>query len=166
MNYLGFKKDEVAPTGKALNQLLADYQIYYQNLRNFHWNVSGEDFFDLHIQFEALYEDARAKIDEIAERILTLRLRPMSTMSAYLESAKAEEFSVVADSHKMVEKLLENHRVIIIDMREVISQADKISDEGTIDLIGGMLSSFEKESWMLDAWFNQSNQLTPTQAVS
>jgi starvation-inducible DNA-binding protein len=166
MNYLGLTKDQVAPTGQALNQLLADYQIYYQNLRNFHWNVSGEDFFDLHIQFEKLYEGARGTIDELAERLLTLRLRPMSTMSAYLDSAKAEEYGVVVDSHVMVEKLLKNHKVIIADMREVISRAGEISDEGTIDLVGGILSSFEKESWMLDAWYNQRKKATPAQAAS
>lgn len=165
MNYLGFSKEQVAPTGKALNQLLANYQIYYQNLRNFHWNVTGENFFDLHVQFEALYEDARERIDQIAERILTLRLRPMSTMSAYLDSSKAEEFGVVINSHEMVEKLLTNHREVIAAMREVISRAGEISDEGTIDLIGGILSSFEKKSWMLDAWLNKAKKKTPAQAA-
>lgn len=162
MNYLGFSKEKVAPTGQALNQLLADYHVYYQNLRNFHWNISGEDFFDLHAQFEKLYEDAREKIDELAERILTLRLRPMSTLSAYLDSARAEEFGVVVDGHEMVQKLLKNHAVIIEDMRKAIEEADSITDEGTIDLVGGMLSSFEKQSWMLDAWLQNKKKETPT----
>lgn len=164
MNYLGLSKEQVAPTGEALNQLLANYHIYYQNLRNFHWNITGEDFFDLHIQFEELYEDAREKIDEIAERILTLRLRPMSQLTDYLKISEAEEYGVVIDAHEMVEKLLENHRIIIASMRKVISEADEISDEGTIDMTGGMLSSFEKSSWMLDAWYQKTKKTTPAQA--
>ncbi len=166
MNYLGLSLEQVAPTGKALNQLLANYQVYYQNLRNFHWNVSGHDFFDLHEQFEELYEDARVKIDEIAERILTLRMRPLSTLSAYIEKSNVEQFDRVLDETEMVGKLLENHRDLIAAMREVIAKADEISDEGTIDLIGGILSGFEKKSWMLDAWYERKHKVVPAEVAS
>ena len=116
------------------------------------WSVSGENFFDLHEKFEDLYEDARLKIDEIAERLLTLRLRPLSTTSAYLESAKIEEAGKVLDSHKMVKIILENHKILIADMRTIISRASEVDDEGTIEMISGFLSEIEKKSWMLDAW--------------
>ncbi|MGH1435552.1 MAG: Dps family protein [Lewinella sp.] len=158
MNYLGLSQEQVASTGKSLNQLLANYQLYYQNLRNFHWNVSGENFFDLHEKFEDLYEDARLKIDEIAERLLTLRLRPLSTTSAYLESAKIEEAGKVLDSHKMVKIILENHKILIADMRTIISRAGEVDDEGTIEMIGGFLSEIEKKSWMLDAWHSSRSK--------
>jgi starvation-inducible DNA-binding protein len=163
MNYLGLNQEQVANTGKSLNQLLADYQLYYQNLRNFHWNISGENFFDLHEKFEELYEDARLKIDEIAERLLTLRLRPMSTSSAYLESAKIEEAGKVTDSHLMVKTILENHKILIADMRTVINRAGEVKDEGTIDMIGGFLSGMEKKSWMLDAWNTRSKKSLPAE---
>ncbi|RME92828.1 MAG: DNA starvation/stationary phase protection protein [Bacteroidetes bacterium] len=152
MNYLGFDQDKVSQTGKTLNLLLANYQLYYQNLRNFHWNISGEHFFDLHEKFEELYNDARLKIDEIAERLLTLRIRPMSTLSAYLDAAEVQEAGKVSDSYEMVEHILQDHKILIKNMRTVIAAADDISDEGTIDLIGGFLSDLEKKSWMLDAW--------------
>lgn len=161
MNYLGISKEKAAPTGQLLNQLLADYQVYYQNLRNFHWNVSGHNFFDLHEKFEELYTDARSKIDDIAERILTLRLRPVSTLTAYLKMAKVEEYGHVLDDEEMVMKLLENHKIIISDMRKILKEAGEISDEGTIDLIAGFLSSFEKTSWMLDAWYAKLDKKTP-----
>lgn len=163
MNYLGLNQEQVANTGKALNQLLADYQLYYQNLRNFHWNISGQNFFDLHVKFEELYEDARLKIDEIAERLLTLRLRPLSTTSAYLESSKIEEAGKVTDSRKMVETILENHKILIADMRAIISRAGEVEDEGTIDMIGGFLSEMEKKSWMLDAWHARSEKSLPAE---
>lgn len=166
MNYLGISKEKAAPTGEALNQLLADYQVYYQNLRNFHWNVSGHNFFDLHAKFEELYTDAREKIDDIAERILTLRMRPVSTLTDYLKMAKVEEYGRVLDDEEMVRKLLENHKVIIDDMRKVIAEADAITDEGTIDLIGGFLSSFEKLSWMLDAWYAKLEKKVPSEIAS
>lgn len=158
MNYLGFNNDQLSATVNNLNQLLADYQVYYQNLRNFHWNVAGENFFDLHAQFEALYTDARIKIDEIAERILTLRSRPMSTLSDYLQASNVREARKETDDHKMVMIVLENHKVLINCMRDVIRAADQAGDEGTIDMVGGFLSELEKKSWMLDAWASRKTE--------
>ena len=152
MNYLGMKRNDVSKTVSQLNLLLANYHVYYQNLRNFHWNVSGENFFDLHNKFEELYDDARAKIDEIAERILTLRLRPLSNMSDYLNTSAIREADGLIDDHQMVNATLENHKILIENMRAVIRAANEVGDEGTIDMIGGFLSGLEKKSWMLDAW--------------
>ena len=152
MNYLGMKRNDVSKTVSQLNLLLANYHVYYQNLRSFHWNVSGENFFDLHNKFEELYDDARAKIDEIAERVLTLRLRPLSKMSDYLKTSAIDEAEGFANDYEMVNIVLENHQILIENMRNVIHAADAIGDEGTIDMISGFLSSLEKKSWMLDAW--------------
>ena len=160
MNYLGIDKYKTANTVKELNQLLACYHVYYQNLRNFHWNVEGENFFDLHSQFEALYIDAREKIDEIAERVLTLRHRPMSNMTNYLHESKIEEAGKVTEDRDMVKTTLENHKELIQCMRNTLTAADEAGDEGTIDMIGGFLSAMEKKSWMLDAWYaRQSNAI-------
>lgn len=155
MNYLGMDREKVEGTVKELNTLLANYHLYYQNLRNFHWNIQGENFLDLHEKFEQLYDDARLKIDEIAERILTLRMRPVSQFSDYLDRADVKEAGRVEDDIEMVNVILENHRIIIENMRRVIKSADSVSDEGTIDMIGGFLSNLEKVSWMLDAWRSQ-----------
>ncbi|MDX1666288.1 MAG: DNA starvation/stationary phase protection protein [Saprospiraceae bacterium] len=145
-------KQNFETTVDQLNTLLSNYHVYYQNLRNFHWNVNGENFFDLHNKFEDLYNDAKLKIDEIAERILTLRYRPTSEMSEYLRRSSIEEAGKIDSDHKMVDITLNNHRILIENMRQVIEVADKAQDEGTIDLIAGFLSELEKKSWMLDAW--------------
>ena len=145
-------RNDVSKTVSQLNLLLANYHVYYQNLRNFHWNVNGENFFDLHDKFEALYDDARAKIDEIAERVLTLRLRPLSKMSDYLNTASISEADGFSNDYEMVDTILGNHQILIENMRSVIRAAEKVEDEGTIDMIGGFLSNLEKKSWMLDAW--------------
>lgn len=152
MNYLGFDKERVASTAQNLNALLAEYHIYYQNLRNFHWNISGDNFFVLHKQFEGLYNDAREVIDDIAERILTLRYRPVSKMSDYIDMAQIEEASVVEVDRDMVMTILENHKVIIAQLREAIATASDAGDEGTVDMLSSFLENIEKKSWMLDAW--------------
>ncbi|WP_411767504.1 Dps family protein [Winogradskyella sp. A3E31] len=152
MNYLNIKDDTLMPTVVELNALLANYHIYYQNLRNFHWNVLGENFFELHQKFEDLYSDARVKIDEIAERILTLRYHPMSNLSEYLKISEIKEVKSHMSDKEMVLTTLENHKILLQKMGSVVEKASEIKDEGTIDLIGAYIRELEKASWMLDAF--------------
>ena len=152
MNYLGLEKQHTQNVSKELNTLLSCYHVYYQNLRKFHWHVEGHNFFDMHELFENMYNDAKIKIDAIAERILTLRLRPIGDMSAYLDNSKINEAATGLSDEEMIEKILEDHTQIIDCMRHTLVVAGKANDEGTIDLIAGYLADMEKKSWMLDAW--------------
>lgn len=152
MNYLGLDDKKTAKTVEELNILLADYHLYYQKLRNFHWNVIGKNFFDLHEKFEELYDDAKLKVDEIAERILTLRYQPVSNLSDYLKSSSVKESKSDLSDSQMIKTLLEDHGIILKQLRKVTEVAGKGGDEGTIDLIGAYIRELEKTSWMLDAW--------------
>jgi starvation-inducible DNA-binding protein len=150
--------EKLIPVVVELNTLLADYHIYYQKLRNFHWNILGENFFDLHNKFEDLYTDARTKIDEIAERILTLRYHPMSKLSDYLEISEIKEVSPLQSDKNMVLEIINDHKVLLSQMSSVIEKAGNAKDEGTIDLIGAYVRELEKSSWMLDAWTKKSTE--------
>lgn len=161
MNYLNLDKKKTTATAKELNVLLADYHLYYQKLRNFHWNVVGRNFFDLHIKFEDMYEDAKMKVDEIAERILTLRFQPTSNLSDYLKMSNLKESSSDIKDLEMVKILLEDHGKLLIQMRNVVEKADAAGDEGTIDMIGGFIGHIEKVSWMLDAWTMKTDENHP-----
>lgn len=152
MNYLNLDSAKTEKTVEQLNTLLADYHLYYQKLRNFHWNVVGRNFFDLHEQFELMYEDAKVKVDEIAERILTLRYQPTSNYSDYLKMSNLEESKSEFKDVEMVTIILEDHGKLLKQMRVVVETADKAGDEGTIDLVGAYIRELEKTSWMLDAW--------------
>ena len=162
MSYLGLDEKKTTKTVQELNILLADYHIYYQKLRNFHWNVIGKNFFDLHEKFEELYDDAKLKVDEIAERILTLRFQPTSNLSDYLKASNLKESSSDLSDTKMIQTLLDDHGILLKQMRKVTAVADKGGDEGTIDLIGGYIRELEKTSWMLDSWkMKTSENLKP-----
>ncbi len=158
MSYLGLDDKKTAKTVEQLNILLADYHLYYQKLRNFHWNVIGKSFFDLHEKFEELYDDAKLKVDEIAERILTLRYQPVSNLSEYLKTSNINESPADLSDSQMIKTLLEDHGVILTQLRKVSEIADKGGDEGTIDLIGAYIRELEKTSWMLDAWKMKTSQ--------
>lgn len=152
MSYLNMNEEKLLPVVMELNTLLADYHVYYQKLRNFHWNILGVNFFDLHEKFEELYVDARTKIDEIAERILTLRYHPMSNYSEYLEASSIGESTISLNDREMVNEILDAHGKLLKQMAVVIRKAEAVEDEGTIDLIGAYIRELEKTSWMLDAW--------------
>ena len=146
------KDEELLTVVVELNILLADYHIYYQKLRSNHWNVIGKNFFDLHEKFEELYNEARLKIDEIAERILTLRYHPMSKIEDYLKTSSINEEKPIKTDQDMVEETLNDHKLLLEQMTKVVKKAENIGDEGTIDLIGAYIRELEKSSWMLNAW--------------
>lgn len=155
MNYLNMNKEALLPVVKELNILLSDYNLYYQKLRNFHWNIKGHNFFDLHNKFEEMYNDAKLKVDAIAERILTLNFHPISRFSDYLSTSSLTESESLISDEKMVEVLLHDHSVLLVQMKKTIDLATKAQDEGTIDLIGAYVRELEKDSWMLNAWLNK-----------
>ncbi len=71
MNRIGLYKEKSQELADLLNDLLANYSVFYQNTRGYHWNIQGKEFFELHVKFEELYNDLFVKIDKIAERVLT-----------------------------------------------------------------------------------------------
>jgi len=161
MSFLNLDKEKVNATAKELNLLLADYHLYYQKLRNFHWNITGRDFFILHDKFEEMYNDTQVKIDEIAERILTLRFRPVSNYSEYLEKSSIKESATSLSDIEMVETLLNDHKVLLKQLRTTLKKASDANDEGTEDLLTGYIADLEKTSWMLDAWKMKTGDSLP-----
>ncbi len=151
-------EEELMPVVVELNVLLADYHLYYQKLRSKHWNIIGKNFFDLHEKFEEMYNDAKVKIDEIAERILTLRFHPMSKLEDYLKTSAILEEAPLKEDQDMVLDTLNDHKLLLAQMSKVIEKAEAISDEGTIDLMGAYIRELEKTSWMLNAWSKKTSE--------
>ncbi len=151
-NDIGLEVKESKNLVNMLNELLANYQIYYQNLRNFHWNVSGANFFELHAKFEELYTAANLGVDEIAERILTLGGRPFSSYAEYIENAEIKEAKEVKEAMKMVEIVRDNQNSLLSLERKTLEAAGEAADEGTVSLMSDFITEKEKVVWMLSAY--------------
>ncbi|GAA0878461.1 Dps family protein [Algoriphagus jejuensis] len=151
-NDIGLEIKESKPLVKKLNVLLANYQIYYQNLRNFHWNVTGANFFELHAKFEELYTTANLAVDEIAERILTLGERPFSSYAEYIDNSGIKEALEVKDALKMVEIIRNNQNDLLSLERKTLEAAGEAADEGTVSLMSDFITEKEKVVWMLSAY--------------
>ena len=95
---IGLDKVQSAELANKLNELLATYQVFYTNVRGYHWNIKGVNFFELHAKFEEIYTDLITKVDEVAERILTLGYVPNNAYSQYLEVSRIKEDIAVSNS--------------------------------------------------------------------
>lgn len=152
LNYIKLNEKEVSSVVASLQQLLADFQVYYTNLRGFHWNIKGHGFFVLHSKFEELYNDAAEKVDELAERVLMLGGTPANKFSEYLKVAKVKEADGVSNADEALNNILETYSYLIAEERKLLSLASEVNDEVTVALMSDYLKEQEKMVWMLVAY--------------
>ena len=155
LSMIGLNVEQSEVLAEKLNKLLANYQIFYMNTRGFHWNIKGEKFFELHLKFEELYNDSLIKIDEIAERILTLGFAPNHTYTDFLKIASVTEARNVSDGDEAVRKILEGFAILLPIERELLDLSDEANDEGTNALMSDYIREQEKLVWMYSAYLNQ-----------
>lgn len=152
LSTIGLEKSTTKELSDDLNVLLANFQVYYQNLRGVHWNIKGQHFFQLHDKFEELYIDAQEKVDMIAERILTLGKTPLHTFDDYLKTSKVKPGKNVSDSKESVELILNSIQELLKIEREILSRSDELDDEGTNAMMSDFISEQEKTVWMLKSF--------------
>ena len=155
MNKIGLDNKKSKTIANKLNVLLANYQIFYMNTRGFHWNIKGNKFFELHLKFEELYDDSIIKIDEIAERILTLGHTPLHTFSDYIKKAKIKEAKNVASGIAGIKAVLAAYKVLLPLEREVLELSGEAGDEGTSALMSDYIREQEKLVWMYSAYLEE-----------
>jgi starvation-inducible DNA-binding protein len=155
LNSIGLDTKKSAELADKLNKLLANYSIFYQNTRGYHWNIKGEKFFELHLKFEELYNDLFIKIDEVAERILTLGHSPKHNYSDYKKASKIAESNEVSDGIKAVKEIIEAFKIIIMIQRDLLNLSAEAGDEGTNALMSDYIRAQEKLVWMYSAFANK-----------
>jgi starvation-inducible DNA-binding protein len=154
-NFIGLDTEKTAKLADSLNDLLSNYQIFYMNVRGYHWNIKGDDFFELHVKFEELYDDLLLKIDEIAERVLTLGHRPAHAYSTYIENSEIPERKDVSNGKEAMENIVESFGLLIRTQRTLLSLAGEADDEGTVALMSDYISEQEKTLWMYRSYLGQ-----------
>lgn len=151
-NSIGLDEAHSVALAEKLNWLLANYQVFYQNTRGYHWNIKGEKFFELHLKFEELYNNFQIKIDEIAERILTLGKTPLHTYSDYVRLSAIEEKPNRSNGSVIVPEILDGFSVLLKLQREILEYASNAGDEGTNALMSDYIREQEKLVWMYKSW--------------
>ena len=138
----------------VLGTLLADEYVLYTKTRNYHWNVVGPQFNDLHKFFEAQYEALDEVIDEVAERARSLGGRALGTLAEFVKLSRVkEEPGKAPDARTMLATLLADHEQLVRTLRaDLQTVADKHGDMGTSDFLTGLMEKHEKMAWMLRAF--------------
>jgi len=149
---IGLDTEKSKELSILLNGLLANYSIFYQNVRGYHWNIQGDKFFELHSKFEELYNNLFFKIDEVAERILTLGFSPNYKFSAYLNTASIKESNLSSNGKNSVQEILESIQILLSKQRILLEKSDELNDAGTNALMNDYISEQEKLVWMYSAY--------------
>ena len=153
-NAIGLDSDKAKQLSKKLNELLSNYSVFYQNTRGYHWNIKGDKFFELHLKFEELYNDLHLKIDEVAERILTLGYTPKHNFTDYQTTSKIKESEQISNGIKGVEDILAAFQILIELQRELLTISSDADDEGTNALMSDYIREQEKLVWMYSSFLN------------
>jgi len=150
--HIGLAVAQRTGASKILNALLADEYVLYTKTRNFHWNVTGPHFSELHKFFESQYEEIDAVIDDVAERVRALDETPLSTLKAFLENARLKEASTDLSAAKMIEALRSDHEALVRQLRaDLETIKEEFGDAGSQDFLTGLMEQHEKMAWMLRA---------------
>ncbi len=152
LNSIGLDAEKSKLLAVDLNTLLANFQRYYQNLRGIHWNIKGKRFFDLHLKFEELYDDANIKVDMIAERILTLGGVPQHTFEDYIENSKVPVGKNITMDENAIRLIVDSIKELLIIERRILDASDAAGDEGTNSMMSDFITEQEKTVWMMKAW--------------
>ena len=155
INQLGLDKEKTKQLTEKLNSLLADYMLFYQNTRGLHWNIKGEKFFELHLKFEELYTNLLLKVDEVAERILTLGATPLHTFDDYTNTSSIKSSKDISQPEQGVKLILDAFQILLIKQRELLDLAQEANDEGTNALMSDYIREQEKLVWMYSAYLNK-----------
>ncbi len=155
LNQIGLDQKKSNQLASKLNELLSNYSIFYQNVRGFHWKITGSKFFELHLKFEELYNDLFLKIDDIAERILTLGQQPEHNFSSYLKVSEIKEFKNTTNGNVAVNELLNSFKLLLTKQRLILELASEIGDEGTSALMSDYIREQEKLVWMYGAFLSE-----------
>lgn len=156
LNGIGLDWERTQELADGLSDLLANYSVFYQNTRGFHWNIKGDKFFELHQKFQDLYNDLLLKIDDVAERILTLGYSPEHRYTSYVQQSEIKESSAIADGYKAVEHILEAFKILLTKQRHLLHLAADTGDEGTGALMSDYIREQEKAVWMYSAFLARS----------
>lgn len=155
LNAIGLDSLKAKHLAEKLNELLSNYSIFYQNTRGYHWNIKGEKFFELHLKFEELYNDLFLKIDEVAERILTLGFTPNHNFGDYRKTSQIAESIQISDGILAVGDILASFQIIIILERKLLTLSADADDEGTNALMSDYIRLQEKLVWMYSSFLNK-----------
>lgn len=133
-----------------LNKFLSDLNVFYRKVQNYHWNIEGKDFFQVHAKLEEYYNEINEQIDEIAEQILVLGGEPLGTMKDYLENTKIQEAkNEKINSECIFKNILDDMGELLRKIIEIKIKADEKNEYSSSAMMDNYIANYSKKIWML-----------------
>lgn len=154
-NHLNLDDQSMKDITHEMNNLLSDYHVFYQNVRGFHWNVKGENFFTLHEKFEELYTQVYQNIDDLAERIVSIGFQPLHAYSDYLKNSILNEVTEVESADECVRNIVNGLGVLVQSHRKLAIAAGEAGDISTEDMLTNFVGDLEKRMWMFTKYLKK-----------
>lgn len=146
---IGLHDKDRKDIANGLARALADTYVLYLKTQNFHWNVTGPHFHDLHLLFESQYEELAEAVDLLAERIRALGFPTPASFAQFSQLTSIKEEQGVPPANDMVKQLLHDHEKVIKTLYDVIAKPEAANDVSTVDLYTIRLTAHTKAAWML-----------------
>jgi starvation-inducible DNA-binding protein len=151
-NFIGLESVAAQQIIDGLNDLLANHQVYYTNLRGLHWDIQGDKFYELHELYEEYYDGEASAIDEVAERIVMLGGHPENRFSEYIKVSGIKEISGVSNWEAGVNHVIASLNTLLEKSRNILKSAFAAGDTGTVSLVSKHIKDFETNLWKLTAY--------------
>ncbi|PCN43109.1 DNA starvation/stationary phase protection protein [Brevibacillus laterosporus] len=139
----------------VLNRQVANWNVLFVKLHNYHWFVKGPHFFTLHEKFEELFNEATTRIDELGERVLAIGGKPAATLTEYATLATIHEASCNESAEEMVQAIINDFQSLITECEKGMDIAQEAGDESTSDMLLGTVTDLQKHVWMLNAYLGK-----------
>jgi starvation-inducible DNA-binding protein len=135
----------------ALKTAFASEYAFAIKAQNFHWNVEGPLFAQLHMLFGDIYEEVYGSIDTFAEQIRALDVYTPASLQKFSMLTRVQDENAVPDFQGMLRELLEDSERMANIFKMVFSMSEAAGDHGLSDFLAGRQDAHKKHSWMLRA---------------
>jgi len=150
---IGISEKNTQAVAERLNKILADEHVLYTKTRNYHWNVEGSNFMEMHKFYESLYTELAETIDEIAERIRKIGHHAQARMKDFLANTNLLEPDYTTNQREQLQNLLDDHETLVRELRKCVDDfGDKYKDSGTADFVTAVMKEHEKWAWFLRSY--------------
>jgi starvation-inducible DNA-binding protein len=118
--------------------------------QQFHWNVEGPDFSQLHKFFGKIYDEVyENSIDQTAEFIRILDDYTPGSFERFGELSVIRGQTKIPRAQLMIEELLANNAQVIELLNQCFGEAEQENQQGIADFVAGRIDAHGKHGWML-----------------
>jgi starvation-inducible DNA-binding protein len=139
---------------KFANQLKIAFASQYAfaiKAQNFHWNVEGSDFYQLHNMFEDIYNEVYGAIDAFAENIRKIKSYTPASLYRFSALSAVDDEVEVLDPSAMIAELLRDAEKMQEIMKVLFQEAEARGENGLSNFLADRQDAFAKHAWFLRA---------------